>query len=190
MIRATVTILFMCSVGMTLGACQTSAPSRRVVAAATPEEKQASLDRVKLLQGKWKASDGKGEMQGETTFTVGGGGSTVREVMFAGTEHEMTNMYHMDGSSIVCTHYCAVGNQPRMAAEALPAAGASSVSVAPSDTIKFKLVSVSNLRAPDETCMGEMWLTFRDANTVDQRWKSFKGNTVESDFVLTLTRVQ
>ncbi|MGH7243995.1 MAG: hypothetical protein ACREJD_11295 [Phycisphaerales bacterium] len=170
---------------LVLGGCQTgqtSAPARPIVQAANAQEKQATLDRVKSLQGTWNVNADKNGTSQQTIFTVGGGGNTVREVMFPGSGHEMTNMYHMDGKSIVCTHYCAMGNQPRMAAAASQ--------TSPSDTIEFKLVNVSNLRSPNEEYMGEMWLTFKDPNTVEQRWKSFKGSDVKSDMVFVLTRVQ
>ncbi len=36
--------------------------------------------------------------------------------MYPGMEHEMTNMYTLDGNTLVMTHYCAGGNQPRMRA--------------------------------------------------------------------------
>lgn len=158
--------------------CQTAAPSRPIVQAATAQEKQATIDRLKLLKGTWNVKDSAGQADGQTTFTVGGG-NTVREVMFPGTTHEMTNMYHMDGSSIVCTHYCAMGNQPRMVANG-----------ADGQSINFKLDRVSNLRAPDEQYMGEMTLTFKDPNTIEQRWKSLKSGAVAHESVFTLTRVQ
>ncbi|MBX3388942.1 MAG: hypothetical protein KF691_05755 [Phycisphaeraceae bacterium] len=171
-----------CLSSLVLGGCQTSAPARPIVQAATAQEKQATLDKVKSLQGTWNHVNNEGESHGQTVFSVGSGGSTVREVMFPGTNHEMTNMYCMDGQALICTHYCAMGNQPRMAADA---------SQAPSnDTLVFKFVSVSNLRSPTEEYMGEMWLTFKDPNTIQQRWKAFKGNDVKSDMVFTLTRVQ
>lgn len=170
-----------CLSSLMLGGCQTSAPARPVVQAATAQEKQATLDKVKSLQGTWNHVNDKGESHGQTVITVGSGGSTVREVMFPGTNHEMTNMYCMDGRALVCTHYCAMGNQPRMAADASQSSG---------DTLVFKLVSVSNLRSPNEEYMGEMWLTFKDPNTIQQRWKSFKGSDVKSDSVFTLTRAQ
>ncbi|MBS0192526.1 MAG: hypothetical protein U0573_07780 [Phycisphaerales bacterium] len=169
-----------------IGACQSTPPVRPVVQAASAEQKQATLGRVKSLAGTWKVTGPKGDENQTTAFTVGGGGSTVREVMFPGTAHEMTNMYHMDGQKIVCTHYCATGNQPRMTAPVttLDAASASN------EPLCFKLEHVSNLRSPDESYMGEMWLTFKDANTVEQRWKSFKGDHLESDVIFTLTRLQ
>lgn len=169
-----------CLSSLVLAGCQTTPPARPVVHAATAQEKQATIDRVKSLQGTWNHVNEKGESHGQTVFSVGSGGSTVREVMFPGSGHEMTNMYCMDGEALVCTHYCAMGNQPRMAADASPPPAG--------ETIVFKLVSVSNLRSPDEEYMGEMWLTFKDPNTIQQRWKSFKGNEVKSDLVFTLTK--
>lgn len=167
-----------CLTLLVLGGCQTSPPSRPIVQAATAQDKQATIDRIKLLQGTWNIKDSAGQADGKTTFTVGDG-NTVREVMFPGTTHEMTNMYHMDGSSIVCTHYCAMGNQPRMIAS-------------PTDgpTLHFKLDRVSNLRAPDEQYMGEMVLTFKGPDTIEQRWTSLKQGEVAHESVFTLTRVQ
>jgi len=169
-------------IAISLAACQTSSKSSSsstpVVQAATAQEKQATIGRVKSLAGTWNHVNDKGESHGQTVFAVGGG-NTVREVMFPGTTHEMTNMYHMDGTSIVCTHYCAMGNQPRMKATG-----------AEGETIVFKLDRVSNLRSADEEYMGEMWLTFKDPNTIQERWMSFKGDKVSSDMTFTLTRAQ
>ena len=33
-----------------------------------------------------------------------------------GTEHEMVTMYYAEGDEVFMTHYCAVGNHPRMKA--------------------------------------------------------------------------
>lgn len=170
--------LCVCLTSLLVGGCQTGAPSRPVVQAATAQEKQATIDRIKSLNGTWNIVEDDGKVQGQTVFSVGGG-STVREVMFAGGEHEMTNMYHMDGQAIVCTHYCAMGNQPRMKCDA---------SNVPGDSIRFTLDRVSNLRKPDEPCMREMVLTFKDANTIEQRWISFKGDTKTEEVVFTLKR--
>ena len=36
------------------------------------------------------------------------------EIMHPDSDHEMINMYHLDGDDLMLTHYCAGGNQPRM----------------------------------------------------------------------------
>ena len=54
--------------------------------------------------------------EGIVEFRVSSNGSAVRELMYPGTEHEMTNMYTLEGNTLVMTHYCAGGNQPHMRA--------------------------------------------------------------------------
>jgi hypothetical protein len=36
------------------------------------------------------------------------------ETLFPGTPHEMRSVCFLDGGELVLTHYCAMGNQPRM----------------------------------------------------------------------------
>ena len=47
-------------------------------------------------------------------FKISAAGTVVMETMGPGSEHEMINMYHLDGDDLVLTHYCAGGNQPTM----------------------------------------------------------------------------
>lgn len=160
--------LLMCALLLT--ACA-SGPA--VVTAASGEQ-QALLDEVKSMAGTWTYYDEKSVKQGVGTFTVTSGGSAVREVLFPGKDHEMTNMFHMDGEALVATHYCAGGNQPRMKAV-----------VGNPGTLEFKLDSVSNLTAADADYMGGLTMTRLDANTVKQTWTSFKaGKTSTWSFIL------
>jgi hypothetical protein len=129
---------------------------------ATPAQKAALLDRVKSHQGTWEATDEKGQKHVSSVFSVSSGGSAVREILLPGTEHEMTNVYHMDGSSLMMTHYCAVGNQPHLrATEGAPT------------QIAFHCDSVSNYTVKDGTYMGQMVLTFKDQDHIVEEWTSF-----------------
>ncbi len=156
-----------------LSACAKNAV---IVPAASAEQKSALLDEVKKMAGTWTYYDEKNARQGVGTFAVTSGGAVVREVMFPGKPHEMTNMFHMDGQTLVATHYCAGGNQPRMRAK--PGK--------PGELV-FKLDSVSNLTSKDTDYMGELTLTRVDANTVKQTWTSFK-NGKASPMTFTLKR--
>jgi hypothetical protein len=148
-----------------VGGCRSGSASSpktgTVVAPATPAQ-EAMLEKVKSLEGTWEMQGGMEGQPATIVFQTTGGGNTVREIMFPGDEHEMTNMYHLDGPSLVMTHYCAIGNQPRMRATS-----------GDDKSIAFKFDSVTNKTAPDEMYMGEMTLTFLDHDTVREDWVHF-----------------
>jgi hypothetical protein len=50
-------------------------------------------------------------------FRVTAGGHAVEEREMIGTPMEMVTLYHLRDEELVATHYCALGNQPRMKAE-------------------------------------------------------------------------
>ena len=72
-----------------------------------------AFEKLKSLAGTWQANMITPDGQKTTVvYRVTGNGSVVMETMFAGTDHEMINMYAVDGDSIRATHYCSAGNQP------------------------------------------------------------------------------
>jgi hypothetical protein len=160
-------------------ACQsTSQSSLQVVAPATAAERAALIERVKSLAGTWETTL-EGKTQVAAVFSVSSNGSAVREVMFPGTPNEMTNMYTMDGDSLVMTHYCAFGNQPRMRARA----GGTP------DSLGFAFDGVSNLGKADDPYMGSMTLTFLGPDRVHETWVHYReGARLGDDTVLELTR--
>jgi len=72
---------------------------------------KAAFATLKTLAGHW---DGKAEpnLPVAVNYRVTGNGTVVMQTLFAGTDHEMINMYHMVGSDLVATHYCSGGTQP------------------------------------------------------------------------------
>ncbi len=87
------------------------APSR----AAAPAPR-AAFEKLKALAGSW---EGKGLHGDQATpasvrWETISAGTAVMETLFPGTPHEMRSVYFMDGGELVLTHYCAMGNQPRM----------------------------------------------------------------------------
>jgi hypothetical protein len=67
-------------------------------------------------EGLGEEAEAEAEQVGRVTheIEVSAAGTVVMETMGPGTEHEMINMYHLDGEELVLTHYCAGGNQPTM----------------------------------------------------------------------------
>ncbi len=160
--------------------CASHSGGPKVVQGASQAEQEALLGQVKQLEGKWamKAPDGSTHVASE--FAVSSGGSVVREVMFPGHPHEMTNVYHMDGRELVMTHYCAVGNQPRMRAASMQG-----------NRLVFTFESVTNYTGGDQHCMRDMAIEFKDADTIVEHWRSYVGDKPSPEVTrFELTRVK
>lgn len=162
-----------------LAGCATSdhAVRPRPVVVATAQDRAALLDQVKSLAGTWEMADDQGQKQVGAVFAVSSNGSVVREIMFPGAQHEMTNIYHMDGPTLLLTHYCAVGNQPRMRARP----GEPGI-------IAFRFDGVSNYTGGNQTYMGEMVLTIKDADHIRQDWTSLKNGERQETTSFELSR--
>jgi len=102
--------------GRFLLAAAVAAAALSRTAAAGGIEPKAAFERLKTLAGTWQGAAGHGQPAETATVTyrVASGGSVVQETLFPGTPHEMISMYHLADGALVMTHYCAMGNQPRM----------------------------------------------------------------------------
>jgi len=159
---------------LTLLACQSTAE----VVAADEAVRAPLFDAVKSLEGRWEGT-GEDGMQLVHEFQVTSNGSVVRELMFPGTPHEMTNMYALDGNSLAMTHYCAAGNQPRMRASAKEG-----------NRIAFHAAGVEDLKSKDDLYMGAMTLVFVDADHIEQHWTAWRGGKVDHSPAFELHRVR
>lgn len=88
-------------------------------APSAPSPLADTFEKLKSLDGEWVDVDGAFGPKGEVAvvYRVTGGGSAVIETHFPGKKFEMTTVFHKDGSDLALTHYCAIGNQPRMRAK-------------------------------------------------------------------------
>jgi hypothetical protein len=124
-------------------------------------EAQAMFDQLKSLAGSWEMEH-EGKMQIGLVSRLISNGSVLEERMFPGTSHEMVNMYHLDGDSVVCTHYCGVGNQPRMRCKA-----------GKEGEFDFTFESATNLKAPTDMYMGRLLVKITGKDTLVQEWTSY-----------------
>ncbi len=132
-----------------------------LIAPDVSEVQRPTLDRLKALVGEWEiVVEGKPALA--VVVKVTSNGSVVHETMFPGSAHEMVNIYHQNGDELICTHYCAAGNQPRMRC----------TSVAPDGSMRFTFKDVTNLKVPDQEHMGEVVLAFDGQDGYTQRWWS------------------
>jgi hypothetical protein len=80
--------------------------------------KNAGLDKLKTLVGTWVMADKDGKPTEDVVSVIKltAGGSAIHETLFPGQPHEMVSIYTADGPDVLMTHYCMLGNQPRMKA--------------------------------------------------------------------------
>lgn len=114
----------------------------------------ASLEKMKKLAGTWLLADmdGKPTDQIASVIKVTAGGSIVHETLFPGQPHEMISVYTVDGADLIMTHYCVLGNQPRMKADPKSAA----------NQIVFHFAGGTNLDPKKDKHMHEAVLTIVD----------------------------
>src|SRR5689334_19755011 len=113
------------------------ADDKSATAKLPPAPTNAGLEKLKKLAGTWVVadSDGKPTDTVQSIIRVTSGGSAVHETIFPGQPHEMISVYTAEGSNVLLTHFCALGNQPRMKAEAS----------SPSNQLVFRFAGGGNL---------------------------------------------
>lgn len=147
----------------------------------------AAFERLKALEGTWSGMpEGEGEakaeaeIQDETTheLRVSAAGHVLMETMAAGTEHEMINMYHLDGEELLVTHYCSGGNQPRMRldrAQSTP------------DHLVFELLDATGLE-PDEHHIGSIHMRFAEDGRLNSEWLGYRDGELIGTMTFHLAR--
>jgi hypothetical protein len=119
----------------------------------------AGLEKMKKLAGTWLAADkdGKPTDQIQSIIKVTAGGSAVHETLFPGQPQEMVSVYTVDGPDLIMTHYCVLGNQPRLKADPNSSA----------NQIAFQFVGGGNLDPKKDKHMHEVTLTIVDDDHIE-----------------------
>src|SRR5436305_11720572 len=125
-----------------------------VAAGAAEKAPTSGLEKLKKLAGTWVAADDKGQPTDQvvSVFKVISAGSAVQESIFPGTNHEMVSVYFRDGQDVIMTHYCALGNQPKMKLD--PAS--------PANRLDFTFAGGTNVNAAKDMHMHEGSITVVD----------------------------
>ena len=148
--------------------------------AASPSAQRFAA--LKQLAGDWieLGKDGKPTDKVVSSIRVTSAGSAVQETLFPGSDHEMVTMYHLDGADLVLTHYCSLGNQPRLRAE--PGTDV--------NKIVFKFVGGTNLKSNDDHHINEATFTLVDKDHFKADWTSCKDGKTCHQVHLDLVRKQ
>jgi len=128
---------------------------------------QEAFAMLKGLAGEWqgKAMDRDNGPAIAVTYRVTANGSVVLETLFPGSEHEMLTLYHLDNGKLVLTHYCAMGNQPRM--ELDPGSSAK--------CLVFSFAGGSNLDPARDVHMHQGRVCLVAPDRLENEWDTFRG---------------
>lgn len=142
-----------------MGSGLVSAGEEKAPSAATK-----AFDKIKKMEGSWVQIDDKGNVTNTvvSTYHVTAGGSAVIETIFPGTAHEMVTVYYIDKGELVLTHYCMLGNQPRMKADLS--------NFDKGSQIAFKFCGCGNLKDEKENHMHEAIVTLTSEDRYEAKW--------------------
>ena len=139
-------------------------------------EAQAVFDQLKSLAGTWQGHyEGEGEEaeaeaeaagQAVHEIQVSAAGTVVMETMGPGSDHEMINMYHLDGDDLLLTHYCAGGNQPQMRLNR---------DSSTSETLVFDFVGGTNLDPAVDGHIHAAKIQIVDSDRLESVWFGYAG---------------
>ena len=146
-----------------------------------PYKGSASFESMKKLEGTWKGTHAMGGKEEPATveYKVSSNGSTIIETHFPGTTHEMITVYHDKDGNLSMTHYCSLGNQPRM--DLVKAEG---------NTIELALSKTSNIDVAKDGHMHGLKLTMVDNDHLVQNWTMYQKGKEGGGTTLKLARVQ
>lgn len=122
---------------------------------------EQGFNKLKSLAGTWNGKDNDGNPV-TLSYTIVSDGTSLMESLDMGeSKGAMITMYHLDGKKLMMTHYCSMGNQPRMTADGLSGDGKS---------MNFKFVDATNLSSKNDSHMRKLILTFTDDDHITQEW--------------------
>jgi hypothetical protein len=114
-------------------------------------------EKLKSLAGEWEGTEGGKPFQ--ASYKLVSSGTAVMETLDGPDAMQMITIYTKDGGSLLMTHYCSMGNQPRMRSKGLE-----------NDKLTFAYVDAANLKSKDEMHMTGLVLTFKDADHLGADW--------------------
>ena len=140
-----------------------------------------NFERMAKLVGVWegtKKDENGSDMDIRVEYRLTSGNSALTELLFKDSPQEMLSVYHDDGDGITMTHYCGLGNQPRMRATTFDG-----------NCVRFDFVDGGNMASPDEPHMHALTMTLLDDNKIQHEWEMHKDGKKQHSEKFILTRI-
>jgi len=140
---------------------------------AAPGSSETAFETFRGFEGKWAIRSGQKTLPIEMTYESGSKGSVVTEQF--GKE---LSVFYRDGQSLLMTHFCNAGNQPRLRLRENTQPG----------VFEFQMFDITNLQSADADHVERVVYRIIDDKTIDLEivWKNGKSEESEK---YTLTRL-
>jgi hypothetical protein len=139
------------------------------------------FQQMKQLVGVWKGTELEGHMDDkniQVNYTLTSGGSALVETLTPGTPHEMVSVYADEGGKLGMTHFCMLGNHPRMQlTKAMP------------NELDFEMKDRGAIGAK-EAHMHALTIYFQDNDHIMQRWTSYENGKEKNTVTFKLARAK
>lgn len=143
--------------------CPASAWGEEAVDPSTPvPDAEQAFEKLKSLEGEWQGTTRRGNDARLTVQVIAGGHAVMEEFQETMGERVMSmhTIYHLDGDTLMLTHYCVSNNQPRMRADlgGLP------------EALRFEFLDATNLASPDAGHMHRAMIEFQGSDRIVNAW--------------------
>ena len=134
---------------------------------------RAAFAQLKTLVGEWEGKTEAGRVF-KVSYRLVANNTVLVETWTLGPQREALTLYHMDNESLIATHYCPLGNQPRLRLKE-PSSG-------PSFTFEF--ISATNLPKPERAHQHQFALEILQPNSFARSETYLENGTAETERVL------
>ena len=142
-----------------------------LAASAALGSSDTAFETFKGFEGKWAIHSGQKTLPIEMTYEIGSKGSIVTEQF--GKE---LSVFYRDGQSLLMTHFCNAGNQPRLRLRENTRPG----------VFEFQMFDITNLQSADADHVERVVYRIIDNKTIDLEiaWKNRKSEEESEKYTL------
>jgi hypothetical protein len=133
----------------------------------------AAFTKLQTLVGEWEGKTEKGRAL-KVSYRLTANNTVLIEMWTLGPQRESLTLYHLDNESLLATHYCPVGNQPRLR---FKEGGSASL-------FAFEFVSATNLPKPEASHQHRFEMELLDANSFARSETYLENGAGESERIV------
>jgi hypothetical protein len=138
---------------------------------AGPPAGAASFERLKTLVGEWRGQTPKGR-DVIVSYRVTANSTALVETWTLGPDRESITIYHMDRSALLASHFCPLGNQPRLALKRVSA-----------NRLDFEFRDGSDLDPAADAHQQSFWIEFQGPDAIVRSETYREGDDEETEAV-------